>query len=256
MVAIKGFREGLVIVFNTELGQPWEQYLHALRQRLDSAPAFFKGGRVALDVQALELNEQHLRDAVHLLRAYEVDVWAVRAQSPYTRASARACGLADTLQPPASPTERETALPQAVEEVSAESEEAAGGLFVRRRVRSGQELRHPGYIVILGDVNPGARIIAGSDIIVWGRLQAAVHAGALGDRSAVVCALEMMAPLVRIADVTARPSVATPSDARRKIGLRGRGSAQMARIEADEIVFSPWSMTGNSRVERLLSKIL
>jgi septum site-determining protein MinC len=52
----------------------------------------------------------------------------------------------------------------------------------------------------MGDVNPGAEIIAGGDVIVWGRLRGLVHAGALGDETAVICALSLNPTQLRISD--------------------------------------------------------
>jgi septum site-determining protein MinC len=54
-------------------------------------------------------------------------------------------------------------------------------------------------VVILGDVNPGAEIIAGGNVVVWGRMRGVVHAGAAGDESAVVCALDLAPTQLRIA---------------------------------------------------------
>ena len=51
-------------------------------------------------------------------------------------------------------------------------------LYLETTLRSGVEIRHPGTVIVLGDVNPGSSIIADGDIIVWGRLRGFVHAGA------------------------------------------------------------------------------
>ncbi|MEL7408716.1 MAG: septum site-determining protein MinC [Cyanobacteria bacterium J06558_2] len=53
-------------------------------------------------------------------------------------------------------------------------------LYLQSTVRSGVEIRHPGTIVIFGDLNPGGKAIAAGDILVWGRLRGIAHAGALG----------------------------------------------------------------------------
>ena len=56
-----------------------------------------------------------------------------------------------------------------------------------------------------GDVNAGAEIVAGGDVLVWGKLRGVVHAGAMGDDSAVVCALWMAPIQLRIGQHIARP---------------------------------------------------
>ncbi|MBI4770229.1 MAG: septum site-determining protein MinC, partial [Chloroflexi bacterium] len=73
-------------------------------------------------------------------------------------------------------------LPQTQPEPEVDSEEARDeAVLVRRTLRSGRSVRHPGHVVIIGDVNPGAEIVAGGDIVVWGRLRGVVQAGAGGD---------------------------------------------------------------------------
>ncbi|KYP80643.1 septum site-determining protein MinC [Ferroacidibacillus organovorans] len=71
-------------------------------------------------------------------------------------------------------------------------------------VRSGQVIEHDGDIVIIGDVNPGARLISTGDVYVMGVLRGAAHAGAAGDRDAVVAAAYFQPLQIRIADVVRR----------------------------------------------------
>jgi septum site-determining protein MinC len=76
-------------------------------------------------------------------------------------------------------------------------------MWIQRTVRSGTRIEYAGNVVVLGDVNPGAEIIAGGSVVVWGRLRGVVHAGAEGDRSALVCALDLSPTQLRIADEVA-----------------------------------------------------
>jgi septum site-determining protein MinC len=84
-----------------------------------------------------------------------------------------------------------------------EHEETA--FYFRGTVRSGQTLEYPGNIVILGDVNPGAYVIASGDIIVMGRLHGVVHAGAEGEERAIVIGASFMPSQLRIAQFIGRP---------------------------------------------------
>jgi septum site-determining protein MinC len=72
-------------------------------------------------------------------------------------------------------------------------------VLIERTLRSGQKIRHPGHVVILGDVNPGAEVIAGGNVVVWGKLRGVVHAGATGNDRSVVCALDLTPTQLRIA---------------------------------------------------------
>lgn len=77
-------------------------------------------------------------------------------------------------------------------------------LYLEMTVRSGVEIRHPGSVIILGDVNPGGIVVADGDILVWGRLRGVAHAGARGNRECLIMALQMEPTQLRIADAVAR----------------------------------------------------
>ena len=55
-------------------------------------------------------------------------------------------------------------------------------------VRSGQIITAVGDLVVIGDVNPNGRVIAGGNVFVLGRLKGIAHAGANGNRDAVIAA--------------------------------------------------------------------
>ena len=73
-------------------------------------------------------------------------------------------------------------------------------ILIQRTIRSGQKIQYSGHIVILGDVNPGAEIIAGGNIMVLGSLRGIAHAGTIGDQLAVVAAFRLEPTQLRIAD--------------------------------------------------------
>ena len=86
-------------------------------------------------------------------------------------------------------------------------------LYHRGPLRGGQSLANVGHIVVVGDVNPGAELVAGGDIVVFGRLSGVAHAGAQGERSARVYALVLAPTQLRIATTIAAGSderAATP----------------------------------------------
>jgi septum site-determining protein MinC len=80
----------------------------------------------------------------------------------------------------------------------------ADTLYLEMTVRSGGDIRHPGTVVILGDVNPGGMVVANGDILVWGRLRGIAHAGAGGNQQCVIMALQMEPTQLRIGDAIAR----------------------------------------------------
>jgi len=104
-------------------------------------------------------------------------------------------------------------------------------ILTRRTLRSGQAVRHVGHVVIIGDVNPGTEVIAGGSVVVWGRLRGLVHAGALGDDNAIVCALLLAPTQLRIGNHIARPPEGE--------GRRPK-SPEMALVRDGRIVVEAW----------------
>ena len=79
--------------------------------------------------------------------------------------------------------------------------ESSDTKFYRGSVRSGQRIEYEGSIVILGDVNDGAEIIAGDNVIVVGVLRGLAHAGAKGNKDAIIAAGKLDIVQVRIANI-------------------------------------------------------
>lgn len=73
--------------------------------------------------------------------------------------------------------------------------------FFRGGVRSGQKIEFEGSIVVLGDVNAGAEVIAGENIVVLGNLRGLAHAGAKGNKKAIIASHRIECPQLRIANV-------------------------------------------------------
>ena len=105
---------------------------------------------------------------------------------------------------------------------------------IRYSLRSGQVERFfEGTLILFGDVNPGAEVIAGGDIVVLGRLRGLAHAGALGNTSAIVMAMNLSPTQLRIGHLITRP----PSD-----GIRWKKpQPEIARVENDSILVEPFN---------------
>jgi septum site-determining protein MinC len=221
-VTIKGTSDGLVIT----LGEgPLQPILEELESRLASKASFFLGGRVALRVGDRPLAAEQLRSMGATMEHSGVTLWAVEAEHPATLAAARELGLETHLHP--TPVPAGATAPKAPEHPPREE---MTGIVVRRTLRSGQALRHAGHITLIGDVNPGAEVVAGGDIIVWGKLRGTAHAGAMGDEQAVVCALELAPGQIRIGSHIAR----SPERSRRP------KTAEIASVQAEGIVLERW----------------
>lgn len=75
---------------------------------------------------------------------------------------------------------------------------------INRIVRSGQVLEVTGDLLLIGDVNPGGRVVSTGNIFVMGSLRGVAHAGSKGDRNAVIAAAYMKPSQLRIADYISR----------------------------------------------------
>ena len=73
--------------------------------------------------------------------------------------------------------------------------------FHRGALRSGQRIEYEGRLVVLGDVNAGAEVIAGENIVVLGILRGLAHAGAKGNKEAIIAAASIEAPQIRISNI-------------------------------------------------------
>jgi septum site-determining protein MinC len=221
-IAIKGIKDGLLVTVNG--GGAWAETAPALMTRIDQSADFFRGAKLSLDVGPRAINAADLGQLRDTLSERNVSLVAVLSESLATTRAAQALGLKIALA---------TAPPPSVQariDAEADPEELReDAVLVRRTMRSGRSVRHAGNVVVLGDVNPGAEIMASGDVIVWGRLRGVVHAGAEGDTSAVVCALDLAPTQLRIAGHIA---VSPPQ--------KGQPIPEMARVKDGQIVAERW----------------
>jgi septum site-determining protein MinC len=218
-VTIKGTSEGLVITLGDG---PLNTVLSEMKTRLMSKASFFVGGRVALRVGERPLSVDQLTAIGATIEQSGVTLWAVESEHPTTRAAARELGLETSLRPSMAPAHADNDQIPLEEMV---------GIVVRRTLRSGQSIRHSGHVTLIGDVNPGAEIVAGGDIIVWGKIRGTVHAGAMGDARAVVCALQLAPSQIRISTHIARPPERS----------RPPKIPEIASVQDDRIVVERWN---------------
>ena len=70
--------------------------------------------------------------------------------------------------------------------------------FLTGKVRSGQQISARNHLILLGDVNPGAEVYAGGDVLVMGHLRGKVVAGYPDKDTAIVLALDFRPIQVQI----------------------------------------------------------
>lgn len=231
-VSIKGIPDGLLITFGP--GE-YAALLDELAADLDVKKGFLQGSRVTASVGSRSLDRDELALLRTLLEDNGLTLWAVLAEFEGTKDSARGLGLATRL--PGSNTDLNGNLLQSASNDPSPTNpnlpagvDGSNGLVLRETIRSGRSVYHEGHIVVIGDVNPGAEIIAVGDVVVWGKLRGLVHAGALGDKTAVICALELIPTQLRIADQIA----ISPNDQRRQ------STPEKVSINDGRIVAEAW----------------
>jgi septum site-determining protein MinC len=218
---IKGVGDALQVSLPAGEGP---QALDTLIDRMDARAEFFRGATLVIDLAGLELGAAELGRLRDALSDRLINLRAVLSTNDATLAAAVDLGLETSLEPT---TASEIIDPPLDTQVAGEA-----AAFVRRTLRSGHRIQHPGHVIILGDVNPGAEIIAGGNVIVWGRLRGVVHAGAAGDEGAVVCALDLAPAQLRIAGQIAL----SPE-------RKGDPHPEMARIRDGQLVAEAWTLS-------------
>jgi septum site-determining protein MinC len=231
-ISIKGIRDGILI--NVDEEQNLDDLLVALDAQLVAQDGFLRGSRVILSVGKRSMSAADIEPFQQLLAGHDMTLWTVLAEREPTREAARQLALAtrlpgsnadlsgnsrplDTAQDEAAPAQPKNGI--------------ANGLLLHETLRSGRSVYHEGHVIVIGDVNPGAEIIAGGDVVVWGKLRGLVHAGAHGDASAAICALSLNPTQLRIADQIA----IAPGEKRR------RPSPEKVTLSDGQIVAEEWN---------------
>ena len=217
-IQIKGIREGLLVT----LGEgDWPTIQISLMEKIIEKENFFKGAKLALDVGNRILHAAELGILRDRLADKSISLWAILSNSPITEMTAQDLGLATRISIPK---------PERIIKSIDSSLSGDDAIFLRKTIRSGFRVVSNGHIMILGDVNPGAEIIAGGSIIIWGKCQGVVQAGTEGSEDAVVCALDLNPTQLRIAGIIA----ISPK-------RKGKPQPEVAKIISGQVVAETWN---------------
>ncbi|PIB10012.1 hypothetical protein AMR42_11185 [Limnothrix sp. PR1529] len=171
----------------------WQQLMHRL---YGGERGWTPDGPVTLQAIDRTLEARQLKAIADALQEVQLRLTRVETNHPATAALAIEMGYALQFTPP-EPTQEPIA-------ADPDLDLAPDCLYLDKTLRSGVEIRYPGTVVIRGDANPGSAIVAGGDILVWGRLCGVAHAGINGNENAIIMALNLATNQVRIASRTAR----------------------------------------------------
>lgn len=180
----------------------WPDLWQQLKTRLNAGERFWQANAsVHLLAQDRLLDGVKLQEIADALSEVQLQLKRVYTSRRQTAVAAAAAGYSVEQQPPTYSLQQKPDEPAQL---------LAEPLYLQLTVRSGVEIRHPGTIVILGDLNPGGAVIASGDIFIWGRLRGIAHAGVDGNRTCRIMALQMEPTQLRIADAVARAPETTP----------------------------------------------
>ncbi len=185
-------------------------------------------GNVRLESGSWALDCDDLRRIAALLQERGLALRSVVAHWPTTLVAAAALGL--EVHPAETPEEKAGAPDGRLPDRPGQAM-AAALLIHQGTLRSGDHLQTEGSLLVLGDVNPGARVSAGGHVLVWGRLRGVAHAGREGDGEARIVALHLRPLQLRIASAVARGPQEGPPE----------GMAEEARLVNGEIRIEPAS---------------
>ena len=184
-VIIKGNKHGIVVVLDENI--PFAELKEALVEKFQSASKFFDKASMAVSFEGRRLTSTEEKEILDIISENsELNIVCVidndKMRDDYYK----------------------KAVNEKLEELSSHT-----GQFYKGTLRSGQVLESESSIIVLGDVNPGARIISKGNVVVLGSLKGLVFAGANGNQDSFVVALEMAPMQIRIGDIIARSNDGT-----------------------------------------------
>lgn len=219
---IKGLKSGPTFLFDDQA--EFVDVIAAAEEELSRANGFFRDSPVILHFGSRLIHKQEWECLKELLlRQGLLPRYAVATRQD-SREILYKEGLPvrDSL-PPCNPDTRR------------EEPAAPGGnaLYLRRNLRSGQKQTFDSDVVLVGDINQGAEILAGGDVIVFGTARGMIHAGYPDNRAAVVIALNLTPLQLRIGPIIARAE----DNPKRPSRVQ---QPEMAYINDEQIVILPY----------------
>lgn len=221
LVEIKGFGGKLgLLIDGTALFDQVEDELRKLLRRPNSRQ-FLKGAEIYLHGNGRRLNTNEFYRLKRILK-YEGDLQLISEANEGMNQYSQ-----DLSHPEQQQREASFELPSG-SLFPAKGYKTTEALIVRQTLHSGQAFRSQKGVILLGDMNAGAEIVSDHDVVILGTLRGTVHAGASGNRKALVFALRMQPTQLRIAELITQP----PQEDKRST----RSEPEVAFIEEGSII--------------------
>ncbi len=209
IVKITGSRSGIILKLDP--AAEWELLKNEVKDKFASAADFWGDAKKAVTFQGRELNEKEQDEILEIIRENcRLQIVCVLDEDPEKEAV-----FAQAVQNAVSGV-KDT--PDGDTSANLLQNDNGTGFFFKGNLRSGQVLDVETSVIILGDVNNGAKVISKGNVIILGSLKGNVFAGSAGNVDAFVIALDMKPVQIRIADTIARSP-----DQQNKPKKKGRG---------------------------------
>lgn len=184
-VIIKGSKNGITVVLDNEIS--FDELKTKISEKFQSASKFFDNANMSITFEGRELSKEEEKEILDIItESSDINIVCVIDND----------NNIDSV--------REDAVKRAIESV--DIPKAPQCMFHKGTLRSGQMFESEGSVIILGDVNPGAKVVAKGNVIVLGSLRGNIFAGIDNNINAFVVALEMDPMQIKIGDVIARSS--------------------------------------------------
>jgi len=199
LVEFKGQKEGLIIRLN-EVASILE-ILPALEKKIKQSANFFAGATLTLQLGKKLYYAIEIERIINLLETEaQITIEKIRTSSEETLAVISAMKLPVEFVP----IKKVKQTTQTEIKSTNTEKEFYNTLWYTGTLRSGRQLEFDGHIILIGDVNAGAYVIASGNVTVFGTIRGVIHAGCNGDTSAMVIALHLEPMQLRIANYISR----------------------------------------------------
>lgn len=194
-VIIKGSKNGIIVFLDEEM--PFEELLENVSDKFKNASKFFNNATMAISFDGRNLSAEEEKRILNVISdVSELNIVCVLDEnndikSVYEEAVKKAMNSFNISHQP----ERQKI-----------TDPKTTCMFYKGTLRSGQVFEADGSVVVLGDVNPGGKVVAKGSVIVLGSLKGNIFAGVDGNENAFVVALEMSPMQIKIGDIIARSS--------------------------------------------------
>ncbi|NLO08521.1 MAG: septum site-determining protein MinC [Clostridiales bacterium] len=179
-VIIKGNKYGIIVVLNPDMA--FDELKELIAEKFKESSKFFENAKMAISFEGRYLSNEEQKDILDIIgKNTDMQIVCVIDNDP----------------------KKEELFQKTLEQKLMELDNNTGQ-FYKGILRSGASLEFENSVVIIGDVNNGARVVSKGNIIVLGSLKGNAFAGATGNTNAFVVALDMSPTQIRIADVIAR----------------------------------------------------